>query len=128
VGDRDFRRLLIDWDFGAPGWWFDNRAYYHEQSSLMAGPEREARHEAGLELARISPDTRAALQRWNELGEQLIGRGEPTDVQDKLPAFYAEKGRLAELVANELGPGWTVFWEDAAGVEHECTGGADTST
>jgi hypothetical protein len=62
----------------------------------------------------------------NELGEQLIGSRGPTVVENRLPAFYAEKRRLAELVANELGPNWTVLWEDAAGIEHECTARAQS--
>lgn len=59
MGERDYRRILIDWDFAASGWWLDNREYYNEQ---LEGSKREKRHQAGLELRRISPVTKAALQ------------------------------------------------------------------
>jgi hypothetical protein len=122
VTEWDLRRALIDWDWGASGIWFDNRAYARLQCLLpdgsVAGPAQEDLDAASEELDRITDSTRAALKRWNLLGEGLLGGHPPPDAEGRLPAFYAEKEQLAELVAGELGYDWIVSWTDADGVEH----------
>jgi hypothetical protein len=123
--DWDLRRAQIDWDWGTNGLWFDNRAYARQQRLLpdgsIAGPPKEELNAASTELDRVSESTRAELKRWNLLGERLFGGHPPPDVVDQLPAFYEEKQRLAELVAEELGPGWSVRWTDADSTEHICS-------
>lgn len=125
MADWDLRRALIDWDWGARGLWLDNRAYARSQSSLpdesIAGPPKEELEAASEELGRVSESTRAELQRWNHLGEELLGAHPPPDAENRLPAFYVEKKRLAELVAEQLGAEWSISWTDADGVEHVCT-------
>jgi hypothetical protein len=124
VGEWGLRRALIDWDWCASGLWFDNRAYAHDQRLLLdgtiGGPSKEDLDAASGELARITEATRAELKRWNLLGEDLLGVSPPPHAEVLLPAFYAEKHRLAELVAKELGSDWIVSWSNADGVEHEC--------
>ena len=128
MGEWDLRRALIDWDWEATGLWYDNRTFAHTQRMLpngtIDGPPRSDLEEAGRELAGLSEQTRADLKRWNLLGEELLGVAPPPDAEKRLPGFYAEKERLAELVANELGPKWTVSWVDADGIEHQCAADA----
>ena len=120
----DLRRALIDWDLGADGLWFDNRAYARDQKLLpdgsITGPPQEEISAAAGELDRVSDSTHRALTSWNRLGEQLLGPRPPADAEEQLPMFYDEKKRLAQVVANELGRGWTVTWRDSDGVEHAC--------
>ena len=73
-----------------------------------------------MNLIEYSESTRRALTSWNRLGEQLLGPRPLHDAETRLPRFYDEKRRLAQVVANELGQEWTVIWRDSEGVEHEC--------
>jgi hypothetical protein len=104
------RQVLIDWDWGATGIWTLSTT---EERSALARPGRWAsdapppdRHRGWRGL--LSDDLIAALQAWNDHGEEVMGTHAHEHTDEERAEFWARGRDLAAQAQEQLGPGYQV--------------------
>jgi hypothetical protein len=106
------RRVLIDWDYGAPGIWWCSTKEEHEapypQWRYLTSERRPGRpHEARSWSERLSEAILCDLKAWNDSWASK----DPVEDEEILKALQDQGRELAVRVQSELGTdGWEVLY------------------
>jgi hypothetical protein len=106
------KHVQIDWDWGATGIWSasspDEPPAPMESGQWLAHTPAvaEDRHRAWRGL--LSDDLIEALQVWNDLGDEYLGRQAHRHSDQERESFWAQGQLLAEQAQQQLGPDYEV--------------------